>query len=335
MATAKVVSWIRKMIAHEGDGDGGAVAKLVLRHQTPSAVIGADVHTVRLPRKLEGGDEQVVGWAEELERAAQDDAEGLQGATQSYIVFAYSLVDREMRRPVSRCPIRISSADLADAGDGRGLQRGYAADGEMDSEPPTMRGFVTQLMRHTEGATKTMVMGSQHMIASLTRENANLRELVEKLVEKSMSRDMDIIKLTEDMYSQRHEREIATATAVKQEERKGEAFGKIMMLFPNIVNRITGKKLLPESTTPLTEMVDQLASSIKDAQVEKLAAVFDGDQQMLLFSIIQATKSKQAAEQAAKESEAAARAAKEKELLAGRGTNGTTMPSADAGGGAK
>jgi len=326
MATPKVVNWIRKMIAHDGGEASDTVARLVLRHQSPSAAQGADVHSIRVPKTLPG--DPCEDWATEMEQAASEDAEGLAGAVQTYVIYAFATSDRSLARPISRCPLRIAAegnelATMSGGGRGGGLNDDS---GGLDSEPANLRGLLSQLMRHNEGSNRTLVLGTQQLLMGLSRQNQKLQEMVER----SFDRDLETMKMMESMHSERHEREVITVKAVKQEERKSEAFEKIMMLLPNVVNRLAGKKVMNETTSPMEEMIDKFGSSLKDHQVEKFMSILDGDQQMLMLSVIQSIRAKQQAEKDTREAAAAERATKEAGTRNGNGARGVTMPGPDS-----
>ena len=297
MATPKVINWIRKQLRIEEGAD--PVARLVLRHQTPTTPTGADIHTVRLPSKIDGEpDAQIGAWADELEGAAQDDADGLPGQVQTYIIYSFGRVDRELRKPLSRCPLRVSKRDMLaeDGGDAYAPLARYGSGnrggGELDSEPPTPMGLVSQLMRHNEALMKMAVLGSQQSLNNLSRENSRLMDQSER----GFERQLEFVRLSEEMQSQKVEREAASFEAASKEARKNEFFQKIMMLAPTVINRIAKAPILPETTTPLTEMIDGFGSSLRDEQIGKLMSILSADQQITLVEILQTIRKKQEAE---------------------------------------
>lgn len=309
MATTKVVNWIKKMLAFDNEGE--TVDRLILRHLTATVQgTGADVHTVRLPPKSAPGldESHVSAWADELEHAAQDDAEGLQGATQSYIIFAFSKLDRDRRRPVSRCPLRVAQGDGAGVGAGSALALSGGRAGELagmagggggggaygyDSEPPTQAGITSMLMRHTEGATRIALAGMQQIVQTLTRENARLTSAVEQ----AFDRQIELIAAHESIVSEKAKREQEIFAATASESRKNEMFTKLMLLAPNIINRVMGKKAIPESTTPLQELVTELGASFTDDQSAKLMTILTPDQIMAFGTIMQEVAKRKEEEQ--------------------------------------
>src|SRR5258708_14953478 len=134
----RIGRWLQTLILEIGDE---YTPKLILRHiaindrQVDVATFG--------PQKL-GDDEGIFGeLVRRIDEAIDTDAEGL-GGLQRYLLVAVA-----EDRIVARLPLRCSSLVGGDTGDGESIE----------SEPPTSRGQVAQLMRHNEALMRMFVVG--------------------------------------------------------------------------------------------------------------------------------------------------------------------------------
>lgn len=261
---SKLVRWIRQQVLLD-DEEKGRCKKIVLRH-VAGGRYGSEILSVPIPKK--GIDDP---WFEEvandIEIRVTDDAEGL-GGMQTYCVN--SLYEKRPDKPGSRFTIRETSSDenLEDA----------------ESEPPTKTGIISQMMRHTEAATRVALMATGQIMSTLKSTNARQAETIEKLVQERMAN----FETMEKLRSEEVERRILLQKAESDEKMKGELFDKLSTLLPIAVNRISGQKLLPEKRTAMESMIQGLIESITPDQLEGLQGVLKPTQLVSLMEIFQA-----------------------------------------------
>lgn len=260
---SKLVRWIRQQILLD-DEEKGQCKKIVLRH-VAGGRYGSEILSVPVPKKAID-DQWFEELANDIEIRVTDDAEGL-GGMQTYCV--HSLYEKRPDKPGSRFTIRETSADenLEDA----------------ESEPPTKTGIITQMMRHTEAATRVALMATGQIMSALKNTNARQAEMIEKLVGEKMSN----LETMEKLRSEEMERKIILQRAESDERRKSEIFEKLTMLLPVAVNRISGKNLLPEKASGTELVIKGLIESITPEQLEKLQTVLRPEQLVTLLEIFQ------------------------------------------------
>lgn len=259
----KLVRWIRQQVLLDDD-EKGRCKKIVLRH-VAGGRYGSEILTAQVPKKAVD-DSWFEELANDIEIRVTDDAEGL-GGMQTYCV--HSLYERRPDKPGSRFTIRETSADenLEDA----------------ESEPPTKTGIISQMMRHSEAATRIALMATGQIMSTLKSTNARQADMIEKLVSEKMAN----LETMEKLRSEEMERRIILQRAEADEKRKSEIFEKLTMLLPVAVNRISGKNLLPEKASGTELVVKGLIESITPEQLEKLQGVLRPEQLMTLLDIFQ------------------------------------------------
>lgn len=182
--------------------------------------------------------------ARELWQAHQDHVEPLEGLPQFYQVFAFH---RTAEGKLKRGPMhhwRTQHGELV----GAHLSA---------SEPATDRGSRAQQMRHNEMLVRSIV----EMASATYGTYKSIVEEQRGLIEHLMSGHLDSLKAAEEMISEKHLRDVATADFVASQERKGEAWKKIVdNVAPEIGAAVRGFRKLPpkpagvpkNDTTPAT-----------------------------------------------------------------------------------
>jgi hypothetical protein len=139
-----------------------------------------------------------------------------------------------------------------------------------ETEQPNAKGFAIQQMRHNEG-----------LIRMLVANTTSMQHHTEKLLERSFARietleseRMNTIQIVEAMLDGKGERESRAEAAREVLARQNDAWQQAKLLLPTVVNKITGKKLMPETSTPTTEIVHELIGSLTPAQIAQLQGVF-------------------------------------------------------------
>ncbi len=238
--------------------------------------VGVGKATVVFEKTVEGilAEHEITPMVEFLWETIMSDVEGL-GATQKYMVKAM----REGREtPSGRFTCRV----MADNDEENDL------DGT-DTEPPTKAGIQAQQMRHNEALMKTFAGTVQAMLGSMARMTQQQAEQIEKLTEQRF-KSLEVI---ENAMTQQAERELASMSAMSAEDRKDKMVNTLMMLAPAVVNKLGGKKLLPEASSPKDMMLKNLIDSLEPEQFAKLSTALTAEQQVLLVQVIQTFKAEE------------------------------------------
>jgi hypothetical protein len=277
----RLSEWIHRMIYTEST-DRGHCVKLNIRHVNAAGVPKNEIGNIIISAKVVSPEEIPV-WTSQIDKMTVDDSTGI-GGMNRYAVTAYfkpESDDPERPAEVSAGPRLILRVD-GGSEDGDGNEE----TGDMQStEAPTQRGLTTQLMRHLEVQFKVGTAATAQTMAALQRENARLTELVESY----MVKQVELITTVETMHTQRHERELASATALMKQDALRELMNKGMHLLPMIVNSIAKKRdVLPANTTPIEQMVHSLVATLTPKQMEGLLGQLNTEQQATLLSVAQA-----------------------------------------------
>jgi len=240
---------IRKWLSRTLEGD--SVDRLLIRHDT-----GAEVATMRGD---EGGPfEHADGAIDELAAAIADrvleDAIGL-GGVQRYVVIAYGL-----DKVIGRLTLR-ENADASGAGRLPG--------DPLDSEPPTEKGLLTQTMRHLEISERTHATVVANIFAMQTRMLHEKDERIAHLEE----RHWETVIAAEQLVSDHHRRQLENRAADQKAEAMREVLGTFLQLAPTAVNKLAGRRVLPEKTSPALVGLRALVGTLKPEQLEALKFV--------------------------------------------------------------
>jgi hypothetical protein len=140
------------------------------------------------------------------------------------------------------------------------------------TEPATVTGVLSQVMRLTDGHAHLMVMDRQEVMSRLLEENDRLRGTHEKLtnqISAMQDRHFQMIEHTETLLDRKAEREL------KLEEHKTEAartewlMQQAQMLLPHIVARFGNFKMAAGPTEPA-----KIAKAFETITPEQGAALF-------------------------------------------------------------
>lgn len=244
--------------------DANPANKLVVRHISAGNRFGNEVVVYQLSPSISPDDLEVL--VNQIEEVTVDDAEGLASGLQKYAILA----EREGgEKYPGRCLFAIAGSDDMEEG--------------LDSEPANANGLVRQLMRHLEVVQRTAQMGTGHIIQMQARTIEQLAEQNQKM----QSKHLEVIDNLEQLKSEQFAREIeAKREEVKMNVIKDMA-SKVQTLLPLVVNKLGGKKLLPEKTTSGEQMVMGLMESLKPEQMEKIAEVLSPEQMTVIMQVYQ------------------------------------------------
>lgn len=221
----------------------------------------------------------------EIVDAATTDAEGL-GELQRYSVCAYYKGNEDEVK--SRFSFRIHIAK--DEDDSSGL-----------SESPDSKGLTSQMMRHTEAMMRSSTIANAETARILLRTVERQAETIETLSGKHIA----MLETMEEVMGAKDERELKKLELVAKMKRDEAIIDKLNVLLPAVVNRLGGKKLLPEKATPSEMMVGQLLGSLTPDQFQTLSGTFRPDQMMIVMELYDTFKQRHEADQKAKEAKEA------------------------------
>lgn len=198
---------------------------------------------------------------------AQSDADGM-GGVQRYELHVLS----GQKKIAARFAFRLRSED-------------ESVDDVGGDEAASAKGLLTQLMRHNEQQNRTMVNGIGAMVQMMNRTIERDQETIEKLLDERQ-KNWEIIEKSK---GQEHERELELMESHRKGEREDLVFQKINLLFPIVLNRLSGKQMLnPEEKSLLSGFVE----SLTEEQFQKIASSLSPEQQVLLFTVIKEMKQK-------------------------------------------
>jgi hypothetical protein len=257
---------------YKSDEDLGVCFKLVCKHI--GAAKAGDVFQIMVPHTetvVKINDDELEIMANQIEGSAAEDAEGLGGVCK-YQLHAYFT---KSPRPVARFTFRMAGAELDEYEDAF-------------SEPGTVKGHTTQMMRHNEALVRICVMGANQTIGLMNRSLARKEEQIEKLLDGRM-KDFELM---EDLRSQQHLRELETKAEEAKQQRYDDLYQKGKVLLPVIANRIAGKKLLPEGN-PMGDAIQAFAESLDPAQASDIMAKLKPEQKIAFIEVLEAMHKKE------------------------------------------
>jgi len=271
--------WLRRQLYGSMEENGRCV-KFQIAHLAPSSKKGSDVGVVKIPP--DGiPPEDLDALITQIETICYEDAGGLEG-TQRYVLFPYF---KDAQKTIGRFVLRIEG----DAND----------DDELASEPATKTGLLAQLMRHQEAIMRTSMLGIQNVVQMQQRVISRLSEQNEAM----LGKHVENINSLEDLRNEKHERDLKSEEARFRQKSMQDIVDKVMLLLPNVVNKLGGKgqKLLPEKSTTTEAGIYSLLSSITPDQLATLSGVLKPEQLATLQNVYESTREKFEAEKKEKE----------------------------------
>ena len=142
---SQLEQWVRREVAFPDTKQHGRCSRVTLRHLNIANQAQGDV--AAFPVKLEeGAEEEYLPLLHQIAEAAQRDANDQSAGVQKYAIYAVFPADKFY---VPRKIFRVSPQE--EDIDDRNIS---------PSEPPTEKGLVSQLMRHTESIMRTSTVMS-------------------------------------------------------------------------------------------------------------------------------------------------------------------------------
>jgi len=247
----KLTPWLKRVCFAT---DKGALTKLELRqvvNGSPDSMVDSWLFNEDTPKT------EIEDLATEITARAQGDCEEAYDGPTQYTVLAFFDGNEvhDSRAPATRF-------ESSHRSDGSGFE---------ESEPATAKGINSQQMRHNEVLVRMMVANT-----------ASMQQHAERVLERAYSRihhleedRYKMIEMAEGMLNERSKRELAEAAERDKLLRYDEAWQSARVLLPTVVNKLAGKNLLPEKTTPTDEIVIRLIGSLTPDQFAKIQSVLD------------------------------------------------------------
>ena len=246
----QIAEWIREHVSMAVAGRGRC-KRLVLRQMSLESKPQGDVNSFNIPQ-----DEGLAGETDMLVNrivdAAQRDANDFEGGVQKYALFAYYSDDPNY---VPRKIFRVAADDE--------VRRDLSP-----SEPPTEKGLVSQVMRHLEAVMRTSTVSTGVVIENMTRQLRDHQE-AKKVTDKQT---VDLMLLVQANINEAHRRRLDERKEEMEMGIKEGLFEQLKVAVPIILNRISGKPILPEQDKSFMLM----AALLENLRPEQQAFLRDG-----------------------------------------------------------
>lgn len=194
--------------------------------------------------------EKVSELAAEALASATDDADGHLGLS-SYCLYGLKGSTKFERSPVIR--LRNQNAD-----DGGSLE---------DTEPATVTGVTSQLMRHLEAMSRNSLQKDE----IYARATSEIIASQNRRIEHYEKAHWETVLRAEELASEKESREIARTQAIAKEKRLDEALKTIKPLVPILLSKWTG---LPAGAKPEL-FLESLKSIMADITPEQMKTIAD------------------------------------------------------------
>ncbi len=248
-------------------------------------------HCVRvaLRQKTEDAEQHVREWSlvdlgdaddlvEEIEACAHADSLNFRGPT-LYGIFSY----REAgKRYVSRTLLRIA---------GQGFNHAMG-----ETEAADARGLTSQMMRHTEVASRIALGHTQEIILQYQQ----LLVARDKRIEDLESRYFKVLELYERLTSMQHERDMEVIRAQRSDKRTDFLKEKLDMLAPVLVSKMVGQG--SGGAALGEELMRQFLKSLTPDQMSKIVGSLAPEQAAVINEIYLAYGEREIAQEAGKKS---------------------------------
>jgi hypothetical protein len=243
MIAQQISEWLRRQIILR-DKDHGDCSRIQLRHLNVERQIQGDVASI--PVKLDHGSEDLEPLLNSICSTAQRDADDLNAGVQNYAIYAFFPQDLNY---LPRKVFRVAGVNEA-------FERELTP-----SEPPTEKGIVSQLMRHTENIMKTQTVSTGYIVGTLQRENQRQSEMLEKFSQQQI----DFMLLLQETMDTAHGRRLKEKAEEVNLAMRQDVIEKLGSLVPVVINRIAGKTVMPIQD-PAFNLMGTLLESLDDEQ---------------------------------------------------------------------
>ena len=266
--------FLKGQLAPEEEHPDGRCVRIQLYHLAQGRSTG--IASFPVSKECCGDDAEITEFEHDVLEAADSDAAARHGR-QKYMAGGYSGDSRAV--PTS------SIVFLRDGGGDPDTT------GPTDSEGATLAGVTEQLMRHNEANAHTI--GA--MIGPVMSAQAKIIERLTERLGKVEDQRFEVARVYETMLSEAHDRALRTDESKLKQRMMTEAFDKVSVLAPLVVNKMAGRRLLPEPESAANEVVNSLAESFTKEQIEKIAPLLKPEQFMAFLDLIKAAQEKREA----------------------------------------
>jgi hypothetical protein len=196
---------------------------------------------------------------------------------------------------------------------------GKETDDTVETEAPTGPGYLAQTLRHREVEHKTnaiMQMGMVKAISTayettvdtLQEENRSLREENQKLREHFASRELEMVKVAENLLSKKSERELGMRRLLLEEKRNDFLTGKLDGMLDIVQAKFFGH-VSGDKRTQIALLIGGLMKRLSPEKLEHIFGVFgdDPEAQAMLFEAMKTLEEVRVKKEDAKEEDRKAR----------------------------
>lgn len=261
-----IKDWVRRNVLTL-DAEKGRCHKLVIRHLTVEKKPDADVHTVNIPGdpSIEGteiADKVIL----DIAQAAQRDANDLNGL-QTYAVYAYYTTDKNW---VPRKIFRVAAEDEVER------------EREGNSEPPSEKGLLSQLMRHNETNNKNSLVAMGYILQTFQKEIQQQREQ-NKIF---MNQQIDMTILVQEVLDGSSKRRIEEKQSEIQVSMIEGVFEHLKIGLPILINRLAGKEVFAPKMERELYMLATLFEGLAPEQQAELTNMLRPEQLSILAELL-------------------------------------------------
>ena len=183
---------------------------------------------------------------------AETDAQNISGR-QEYCVYAYYEGNEQM-----------PGARYRHAVNGRIVN----APGDHSTEPPTVEGRMMQRMRHDEAYSQVLITAN----ANLINQQSNLLNLMNAHLTEAKRENRDMFAMMHELMLEKVKVDREHEMRMASYQRTSEMMKKAAEFAPMILNTITGREIVPQSSVD-TAILKTIAESIDEEAMQHLAPV--------------------------------------------------------------
>jgi hypothetical protein len=268
------------------EDETGKVKRFVITHLSKRGKDNGDIGFVPVDSMATADD--VDNLINEIELMVNADAAGI-GEDQRYVIrptFANPAFKTSVRHILRVTATRPDvSGDIDDDDDDSFGSSSSSSSKKSDGDIVSVA-----LMRHLENLHRLNVQQPAALLAQSQRTISRLQDSVTELHDRLLQTAQERLKvytMVEDMLCRRQERELAAQSSEKKMELMGEMGSQLLTLAPMIVNKISGKNVLPQTTTPAEAMLKEWFKTLTREQFEAMLAPLTPQQQFPLLMMYQ------------------------------------------------
>ncbi len=263
-------TWLRECLFAivESDQDSDITprfSRIIARQLVKGNKRGEEVFTYDVPKKA--GEDWCDTAGLEIYGKLQSETATL-GGLQKYALYAYHSGDNENH--TSRFVIRLQGADDEE-------------DEGLNSESPDKAGLVSQAMRHAEVYAKAM----SGMVMSLAGTYQSTIARQQAMLEKLMDDKVESIDTMAELIEAKGERDVKLMAGKAKAQGIQELVGRLGVLLPAAVNRMSGKPIFPVEDSAMMMMVKALFTSMaaNPDKLEKLMGLLSPEEGVAFMNL--------------------------------------------------